>query len=61
MNIGQETCLSRCLEYIPQGHRFNIYEDIGCYPFTYNTWVAVVLVYIIPIIVGLVSAVYCGK
>jgi len=51
--------LEMILQYIPQGHRFEIYEDIGCYPFTYNTWVAVVLVYIVPIIVGLVSAVYC--
>ncbi|KAF8877428.1 hypothetical protein BD779DRAFT_1475219 [Infundibulicybe gibba] len=25
------------IEHIPQGHRFNILEDVGCYPFTYNT------------------------
>ncbi|PFH48838.1 hypothetical protein AMATHDRAFT_49183 [Amanita thiersii Skay4041] len=51
--------LEMILQYIPQGHRFNIFEDIGCYPFTYNTWVAVLLVYLPPILIGLVSAVYC--
>ena len=48
------------LEYIPQGHRFNIYEDFGCFPWTYNTPVAVVLVYIWPVVIGCVSAVYSG-
>jgi len=51
--------LEMILQYITQGHRYNIFEDIGCYPFTYNTWVAVLLVYLPPILIGLVSAVYC--
>ena len=46
------------LDYIPQGHRYNIFEDIGCLPSTYNTWVAYVLVYCVPIAIGCVSAVY---
>ncbi|KAF8884489.1 pheromone A receptor-domain-containing protein, partial [Infundibulicybe gibba] len=46
------------LQYIPQGHRFNILEDVGCYPFTYNTPVAFVLVYVPPVLIGLVSMVY---
>lgn len=45
-------------EYIPQGHRFNIFEDVGCYPFTYNTPVAYALVLCPPVIVGIVSGVY---
>ena len=45
-------------EYIPQGHRFNIFEDIGCYPATYDTPVAYVLVWCPPVAIGLVSAVY---
>lgn len=48
------------LQYISQGHRYNIFEDVGCYPFTYNTWVGIVLVNVPPILVGLVSAVYCA-
>ncbi|KAF8890816.1 pheromone B alpha 1 receptor [Gymnopilus junonius] len=50
--------LEMVLQYIPQGHRFNIFEDVGCYPFTYNTWPAYILVYCPPIVIGLVSAVY---
>ncbi|TFK62094.1 STE3-domain-containing protein [Pluteus cervinus] len=46
------------LQYIPQGHRFNIYEDVGCWPFTYGTTVAVGLVLLPPILIGLVSGVY---
>jgi pheromone a factor receptor len=48
------------VEYIPQGHRFDIYEDIGCYTETYNTPVAVVLVYVPPVLIGCVCAVYAG-
>ncbi|KAI6007105.1 pheromone A receptor-domain-containing protein [Pisolithus albus] len=48
------------LQYVNQGHRFDIYEDVGCYPFIYNTIVAFLLTDIWPIIVGLISAVYCG-
>ncbi|GLB44322.1 putative pheromone receptor [Lyophyllum shimeji] len=47
------------LQYIPQGHRFNIFEDLGCVPSTYVTPVAIALVYVPPVIVGCVSAVYC--
>lgn len=48
------------LQYVNQGHRFDIYEDVGCYPFIYNTILAFLLTDIWPIIIGLVSAVYCG-
>jgi pheromone a factor receptor len=44
-----------------QGHRFNIYGDVGCFPFTYNVWPAYLLVSCWPIAIGLVSAVYCSK
>lgn len=43
------------------GHRFDIFEDIGCLTFTYNTPLAFVLVMAPPLILGLISAVYCGK
>ncbi|KAF5342954.1 hypothetical protein D9758_014948 [Tetrapyrgos nigripes] len=51
--------LEMILQYIAQGHRFNIFQEIGCYPFTYNTWVAYVLVSTWPIAIGLVSISYC--
>ncbi|RXW19569.1 hypothetical protein EST38_g6291 [Candolleomyces aberdarensis] len=53
-------CLMIALQYIVQGHRFNIFEDIGCFPFTYNTPVAFVLVHCQPVLIGLISAVYCA-
>ncbi|KAJ7585827.1 pheromone receptor Rcb2 B44 [Mycena floridula] len=46
-------------QYIVQGHRFNIYEDFGCYPALYNTIPMYFISSIWPIIIGLVSACYC--
>jgi len=47
------------LQYTVQGHRFNIFEDLGCFPFTYNIWPAYPVVFAWPVAIGLVSAVYC--
>nr|GAT61196.1 pheromone B alpha 1 receptor [Mycena chlorophos] len=47
------------LQYIVQGHRYNIYEDIGCLGETYETWVSILIFHLPPIILGCVSAVYC--
>ncbi|KAJ6543082.1 pheromone A receptor-domain-containing protein [Mycena capillaripes] len=46
------------LQYIVQGHRYDILEDIGCYPFTYNTVPAYPLIFLWPNIINLVSATY---
>ncbi|KIJ20491.1 hypothetical protein PAXINDRAFT_161032 [Paxillus involutus ATCC 200175] len=43
-----------------QGHRFDIYEQIGCYPATMNTLPAYFLVFMWPLLVGLISMVYAG-
>ncbi|KAH8114836.1 pheromone A receptor-domain-containing protein [Phellopilus nigrolimitatus] len=40
-------------------HRFDIFEDIGCFPATFNVWLAYPLSATWPIIIGLVSAIYC--
>ncbi|KZP27885.1 STE3-domain-containing protein [Athelia psychrophila] len=42
-----------------QGHRFTIYEQVGCFPTFYDTPLAFVLVYSWPTIIGMISAVYC--
>ncbi|PPQ99740.1 hypothetical protein CVT24_009723 [Panaeolus cyanescens] len=47
------------LHYVVQGHRFDIFEEFGCFPYTYNTWPAYPLVFIPPLILALISAVYC--
>lgn len=46
-------------QYFCQGHRFDIYEQIGCFPATYNTPLAFAFVYSWPIVIGLISGVYC--
>ena len=50
----------RLADYIIQGHRFNIFEDIGCTPATYYTWPIFPILYLPPIIVGLFSATYAS-
>ncbi|KAF8836065.1 STE3-domain-containing protein [Paxillus ammoniavirescens] len=51
--------LQMVLQFVVEGHRFNIFEDIGCYPSTYNSPPAFALSYVWPTAIGLVSAVYC--
>jgi pheromone a factor receptor len=50
--------LQMVLQYVVAGHRFNIYEDFGCAPATWNTHLAYVLVWSWPVIIGLISATY---
>jgi pheromone a factor receptor len=45
-------------EYIVQGHRYNIYQDIGCLGETFETPVSVVLYHLPPILIGCVSGVF---
>ena len=45
-------------DYIIQGHRFNIFEDVGCFPATYYTWPIYPILYLPPIIIGLFSGTY---
>ncbi|KAF9526208.1 fungal pheromone STE3G-protein-coupled receptor [Crepidotus variabilis] len=47
------------LQYVVQGHRFDIFEDIGCYPALYNTLVTYFTSCMWPIVIGLISATYC--
>lgn len=48
-------------EYIVQGHRFNIFEDIGCFPALYNTLLTYFISNMWPIVIGLISAGYCSE
>ncbi|KAI0682990.1 pheromone A receptor-domain-containing protein [Cerioporus squamosus] len=47
------------MSYVVSGHRYDIYEDIGCQPAIYNTPVAYALVLCWPIVIGLASGAYC--
>ena len=42
------------------GHRFDIYEEVGCYPFTYDTPLAYPLSTVWTLVIGAVSDVYSG-
>lgn len=42
-----------------QGHRFDIFEEIGCFPVTVNTLPSYFLVWSWPLVLGLISMVYC--
>lgn len=53
--------LKECLDYIVQGHRYDILEDVGCWPTIYTSAVAIPSVYMWPLIISLVSIPYCGK
>ncbi|KAJ7661859.1 pheromone A receptor-domain-containing protein [Mycena rosella] len=46
-------------QYIVQGHRFDIFEDIGCYPALFNSLPTYFISSMWPLIIGLVSGVYC--
>lgn len=47
------------LSYVVQGHRFDVLEEMGCAFFFVNTHLSYVLVFMWPVVIGLVSSVYC--
>ncbi|KAF8239165.1 STE3-domain-containing protein [Tricholoma matsutake] len=46
------------LQLISEGHRFDIYEEFGCFFFNYNTTVGVVIMFVPPLLFGCACAVY---
>ncbi|KAL1937922.1 hypothetical protein VTO73DRAFT_12672 [Trametes versicolor] len=48
--------LCMVMAYVVQGHRFNIFEDVGCYPVVYNTLPAYFLANMWPVVIGVISA-----
>ena len=51
-------CLTSFTEIIVEGHRFDIFEQVGCYPNFYNVPAAFPLVFIWPLVINIVIAVY---
>ncbi|KAH8103760.1 putative pheromone receptor [Phellopilus nigrolimitatus] len=47
--------LNIVLSYIVQGHRFNIFEEVGCQPAIVNTALAYVLLLAWPLVIGSIS------
>jgi len=52
--------LSILLAYVVQGHQYDIYEDVGCFPYIINTALSYVLISAWPIAIGLVTGIYCS-
>ncbi|KAG8742908.1 a-factor receptor [Ceratobasidium sp. 414] len=48
------------MNYIVQDHRYDIFEDLGCWPVTYPTLLAIPLVMIWPIIIGTGTFIYAS-
>ncbi|KAI6110416.1 pheromone A receptor-domain-containing protein [Pisolithus croceorrhizus] len=46
------------LHYVVQGHRFDILEDVGCWPSIYNTLPAYFLVFMWPTLLGCISFIF---
>lgn len=47
-------------DYVVQGHRFDILEDVGCYPVIYNTLPAYFLYFMWNPIFGCISFTFSG-
>ncbi|KIM57935.1 hypothetical protein SCLCIDRAFT_129409 [Scleroderma citrinum Foug A] len=51
-------CVVMILQYVVQGHRFNIVEEVGCWPATVNTVASYFLVFMWPAVIGMITMVY---
>ena len=47
-------------DYVVQGHRFDIVEEVGCWPATVNTIAAYLILFMWPTVIGMVSMAYAG-
>ncbi|KAF8646441.1 hypothetical protein AX16_007217 [Volvariella volvacea WC 439] len=47
------------LHFIPQGHRYNVFEDVGCFPFVWNATTAYAVTWAPHLVISLISLVYC--
>jgi pheromone a factor receptor len=50
--------LSAALYIIPQGHRFNIFQELGCEMAAYSTIAAVLLINLWPLLIAIISGAY---
>ncbi|TBU56143.1 pheromone A receptor-domain-containing protein [Dichomitus squalens] len=56
---GGVPVLQIVFQYIVSGHRFDIYEGIGCYVYTYNTPLAYPFSFLWPLVIAMISGCYC--
>jgi hypothetical protein len=46
------------LDWFFQGHRYDILEDVGCFPYVFNSWFGFLMCWSWPIILGVISGIY---
>lgn len=46
------------LHVVFQGHRFNIFENVGCFQYTYNNWGSIIVFNIFPLVLAVLSVFY---
>jgi len=49
------------LTYITQARRYDIAEQVGCLPAIYNSFLAYMFIWCPPLVIGIISAFYCGS
>jgi pheromone a factor receptor len=54
-------CLQLVLRYVTQGHRYDIFEHIGCQIPSYVSWPHIVIQYIFPLVLAAGAAIYAGE
>lgn len=50
--------LQMALQLVVEGHRFDIFQEIGCIANTYNVTLAYPLVYIWPVVISIITTIY---
>ena len=49
------------IEYVVSGHRFNLLEDFGPFPATVAMYPSIPMVFLWPLLIGIVSLYYCSE
>ena len=58
--VSSALCLIDFLELVVEGHRFDIFEEIGCIPNTYNVTLAYPLAVVWNPVLSIITAIYGG-
>ncbi|TDL21548.1 STE3-domain-containing protein [Rickenella mellea] len=56
--IQDLSIVQMALEYTVEGHRFDIYENAGCWPHAYNVWPTYLITSSWPLVLGLIGIIY---
>jgi pheromone a factor receptor len=49
------------IQYIAQGHRFDLTETTGCTPTLFFSWPGIAIRFVLPLVISFASFVYAGE